>query len=483
MKISPSISKQGDLCISPCNFTAPFFPLDKSPYTWNACDDAYKYSWSKDFNKDLISLTSIDKIKLIHSMGFCPQNRCQLYNITQPNIDGYCPESLCYTKIENGGLSYGACCFKNGVFNSGVLIGYYNKSQPSPKPIYKKSRIVLGNKRGSVGSSDESFDSYINANELHTNLIGTQCPLSISLNPLGYIDTINDVKRMIIENSISLWIQLAPSGLDNYFKNNTYIQSIGNCGVFPLEYFMNSNIDSKDSKHSIYNKGITNFEIIDNKDMPYMDMKYTLTAYVSISPESVKESVIFDYDPSSHSGYTGNNDRNENNDKDINFSNQNTVESYDNSIINTDNTINNSIDITEINMPNSLNLKCNNSTTDADIDANITDNKEITENNHATPQTLFSTQLKSEINEQTILEINEDTTLFTPLTLLTPLTPLPHLTPLTPAVPIVWKKVSVDVRHIWYHKWRDFSTPPPEDDQVSILMYIYMCIDSFIFFF
>jgi len=48
------------------------------------------------------------------------------------------------------------------------MIGYYNKSQWSPKPIYKKNRIILnqpiGKRAGEV--DDESYQSFINANEV-----------------------------------------------------------------------------------------------------------------------------------------------------------------------------------------------------------------------------------------------------------------------------------------------------------------------------
>ena len=43
----------------------------------------------------------------------------------------------------------------------GKLIGYYNKSQPTPKPIYKKGRIVLGGMQ-----DDDSYDAFISANEV-----------------------------------------------------------------------------------------------------------------------------------------------------------------------------------------------------------------------------------------------------------------------------------------------------------------------------
>ena len=34
-------------------------------------------------------------------------------------------------------------------------------------------------------------------------------------------------------------------------------------------------------------------------------------------------------------------------------------------------------------------------------------------------------------------------------------------------IPLTWKKITVNVKHVWYHKWKDFRTPPPEDQQVE----------------
>ena len=198
-----SFTKTGNIFVAHCpNADAdaawsPLYPSNVDPFQWRSCGDAYEFTWRNDFYNDLISLNRIDKEKLIRSMGFCPHHRCQLkVNISNSGPDGQCPVGLCYTKLENGGLSYGACCFHDGVFNSGELIGFYNKTQRQSKPIYKRSRIVLGG-----NSSDESFGSFINANRIHSGIVATQCPLP---------STISDVKRMIVEQNISLWIQLAP---------------------------------------------------------------------------------------------------------------------------------------------------------------------------------------------------------------------------------------------------------------------------------
>lgn len=85
-------------------------------------------------------------------------------------------------------MSFGACCFHDGVYLSGLillnklillifflivnhtnyfynlgkLIGYYNKSQPIPKPIYLNNRIILGK-----NPLDTSFYHFINANQVN----------------------------------------------------------------------------------------------------------------------------------------------------------------------------------------------------------------------------------------------------------------------------------------------------------------------------
>lgn len=168
-------------------------------WIWKSCEDAYTVTWKLDAHRDVVGLGVRLKQMLEISMGFCPHRRCQLSNVTNQKEDGLCPQNLCYTKLENGAHSFGACCFTNGTFNSGELLGYYNKTQHAAKPIYKKSRVVLG---GEVGGSDESYGSFINANVVHPGIIATQCPMT---------NTLLDVAQMIKEQNISLWIQLSPS--------------------------------------------------------------------------------------------------------------------------------------------------------------------------------------------------------------------------------------------------------------------------------
>ena len=387
---SPSYSKQGDLFISPCNFSEPLFPPHKSPNEWRSCNDAYSYSWSKDFKHELTALNRRDAAKLINSMGFCPQNRCQLFNLSSTGPDGMSPEGLCYTKIENGGLSYGACAFQKGVFNAGALIGYYYKTQLTPKPIYKKSRIVLGNQRGQLGGADESLASFINANQIYPGLIGTQCPLASR--PSGFHNTVDDVKRMITENNITLWIQLAPSGLERFFSNGTYIANAANCGIFPLEFFKDSS-----SPHS---QGITNFSVSAySVDQSYIEISYTLTGYTSIL-ENGRTKTTFD-DMSIHRA----------------VKKLEQIKDLDQ---------NEGVDVSDLNLPRT------NST-----QSSILINGEATQ-----------VRKMGDMETQPIrLTTNNDGISYE-------------------EIPLIWKKVDVKVKHVWYHKWKDFLVPPPEDEKV-----------------
>ena len=132
-----SFTKWRDIYVNTCNISADLFPISTDPSDWASCHDAYEYTWKIDFNNDIVGLTDRNLLKLVNSMGFCPHNRCQLGNLSSADSVGNCPAGLCYTKLENGARSFGACCFIDGMFNTGALIGYYNKTQSTAKPIYK----------------------------------------------------------------------------------------------------------------------------------------------------------------------------------------------------------------------------------------------------------------------------------------------------------------------------------------------------------
>ncbi|GAB5031773.1 Hypothetical protein NocV09_00700390, partial [Nannochloropsis oceanica] len=88
------------------------FPLSQDPRTWPSCDDAYEVSWRLDPGKHLQGLSANLLTKLSRSMGFCPHRRCQLSSLPNSPSPGVCPPGLCYTKLEDGAPTYGACCFE-----------------------------------------------------------------------------------------------------------------------------------------------------------------------------------------------------------------------------------------------------------------------------------------------------------------------------------------------------------------------------------
>lgn len=264
-------SKPGDIYIKPCIFDSTFFPLNCHPKSWITCDDAYTYTWSIDYKHELRALSRVEKLKLTLSTGYCPLKRCQLGNVSQTAPD-LCPPGLCFTRVENGSPSFGGCCFDNGSFVSGQLIGFVDKSQPIAKPIYAHSRVALRPfeslgevkeidnriiesrvKSGSASMSSNYnynavYSSFVNANEVYPGVIATQCPLSL-LTPGGHRDTTQDVLHMIVQKRVKLWIQLSPS-IERNFQNKTLQLSFrdyykdnlqgGKCGLFSIDHYLNS---------------------------------------------------------------------------------------------------------------------------------------------------------------------------------------------------------------------------------------------------
>ena len=286
-----SLGKNGDIYIELCdndNDGSRLYSINKDPVLWKSCDDAYDYTWNNDFNNHLRSISKQDRIKLIRSMGYCPHKRCQLDNLDNAHSNGTCPEGLCYTKIENGGLSFGACCFINGYFNTSKLIGVYNKSQHKPKPIYKHSRIVIGD---TVGGLDTSIESFMNANMIYPGIIAAQCPLTGY--PSDYVNTVEDTKKMMIQFNVTKWIQLAPSidtNIDPIYAAGIELgrngSLKGNCAVFPILYF-------NDSNNSLA-RGISNF-IIHKHEKSLVNLSYSLTGYTRYN-EYGKYIIKFDDD-------------------------------------------------------------------------------------------------------------------------------------------------------------------------------------------
>lgn len=182
---------------------------------------------------------------------------------------------LCYTKIENGRLSFGACCFTNGIFESHQLVGHFNRSQPTPKPIYKRNRIVLGGNQ-----NDMSAKSFVNANEIAPGLIAAQCPMTSY--PQGFENTVEDMKRMLIEQEVGLWVQLSPASQEGELMTAAEDGSTKSfCEVFPLRY-LNSSLSSG-GDISVHQKGVSQFSFVQNKAQGFFNMTYTLTAFVRSS--------------------------------------------------------------------------------------------------------------------------------------------------------------------------------------------------------
>ena len=180
---------------NPC-LQASLFPQSIPPSQWNSCHDHSEYVWLTD--PSLSNLHQADVTKLSKTFGFCPHLRCQLDNVTFPDATDICPNGLCFTTIAEGHLTAGACCFRNHSFESTSLLGYSLKTQGlKPKPLYKHSRIVLGD---AIGASTPDYGSFINANLVHPGIIATQCPMRL-FHPVTNIA--DGVKRMILEHNIS----------------------------------------------------------------------------------------------------------------------------------------------------------------------------------------------------------------------------------------------------------------------------------------
>ena len=71
---------------------------------------------------------------------------------------------------------------------------------------------------------------------------------------------------MIVEQNISIWIQIAPTLPDS----STSTAKNDSCTIFPLEYFSDS--------ASLYSEGVSNFQVVKDPSLPYILYKYTLTA-------------------------------------------------------------------------------------------------------------------------------------------------------------------------------------------------------------
>ena len=284
-----SATKGGGLLFRECQTRAALglYPSSQSPEEWDGCgEDVYRWTWMQDVDGLLASLglSARDLLKLTRTMGFCPQHRCQLDEVVHSEgTGGLCPQGLCYSKIERGALSYGACCFTDNKFETSKLLGYHNKTQQTPKPIYKASRVVLGRPgreqgqgrgQGQGQEEDTSYEAFINANWVADGLIATQCPLT---------STVPDAKRLIVEQNVSLWVHLSP-----YSPSGDHSMPMGRqCEVFPLAFF-----DDSSPRYSLQlAAGVSNLTVRRQSNMS-TDVSYTLTARVADLGDAKKRAVL-----------------------------------------------------------------------------------------------------------------------------------------------------------------------------------------------
>jgi len=241
------------------------FPLTAHPSQWLSCGyDAYEYTWDREGPNNwlLEDLSQLELLKLSRSMGFCPHLRCQLGELAESRTPGRCPEGLCYTRLQSGYPTFGACCFQeDGSFNSGELIGFYDLIRPIQKPIYKKNRIVLGD-----NLIDESRESFINANEVFPGLIVTDCPQDT---------TLQQFKRMLSQYNVTLVIQMhphrnaMPQTDPNFCAMNPYHFSCRRpCFDWVTSYFGNQS--------GLLSEGIEQLRSEDHPTMNYVQYNYSL---------------------------------------------------------------------------------------------------------------------------------------------------------------------------------------------------------------
>jgi hypothetical protein len=95
--------------------------------------------------------------------------------------------------------------------------------------------------------------------------------------PKEFANTVEDMKRMLVEQDVRIWIQLSPASLNGELDAPNIDGSTKSfCEVFPLKYLN----FSQSSVPSVQQKGVSNFRYVHNKDRGLFNMTYTLTAFV-----------------------------------------------------------------------------------------------------------------------------------------------------------------------------------------------------------
>ena len=122
---------------------------------------------------------------------------------------------------------------------------------------------------------DTSEESFINANEIFPGLIAAQCPMTSY--PHEFANTVEDMKRMLVEQDVRLWVQLSPASQEGELMSRSDDGSTKSfCEVFPLKYLA----PSLSGETNVHQKGVSEFSYVHNRENGFFNMTYKLTAFV-----------------------------------------------------------------------------------------------------------------------------------------------------------------------------------------------------------
>lgn len=105
--------------------------------------------------------------------------------------------------------------------------------------------------------------------------------------PIGYENTLLDTQKMILENNISLWIQIAPFSSSGAFPSPPSSSTSKYCDVFPLKFFtsIEKNTSNDNIFHGLYFDKNQNVK-------EYYNFSYTLTGYSSQLENGTYKTII-----------------------------------------------------------------------------------------------------------------------------------------------------------------------------------------------
>mmetsp|Transcript_20374 Transcript_20374/g.34333 ORF Transcript_20374/g.34333 Transcript_20374/m.34333 type:complete len:349 (-) Transcript_20374:2013-3059(-) len=108
-------------------------------------------------------------------------------------------------------------------------------------------------------------------------MIAAQCPMTSY--PEGFANTIEDMKRMLIEQDVKIWVQLSPVSQRGELMTAMSDGSTKSfCEVFPLRYWSSAYPSvGNGGKHR---EGVSNFLSAHNQERGFFNLTYTLTAFV-----------------------------------------------------------------------------------------------------------------------------------------------------------------------------------------------------------